>query len=391
MLIAVVGFQLRSVIVGVPPVLPGLRDDLHLSFSAAGALSAIPVLGLGAAAVPGALLVNRFGGRFIVGAGTIALGAAALLRLAPPVPAALFAFSALMALAVAVVQPSLVVIVRAWFPDHVQPAATAYATSLGLGGLGGAVVSVPLLALGGWRGSFVVWGGLAFLAGLLWFALAPGRGADHSPVPGGFRHLVRDPAVWHVAALFGSQSLVYYASATWIPFQLRGYHPGYLTLVLFLLNVVNLPLTIGLVLLRRPWATSRLFYGGAGVLMVTGSTGFMLGLTQLAWLWAALLSAAIGMTFSGATVLPALFARTENQVSGFVAIVLTAGYALSFTGPLLGGLLVDRTRILSSPFWLVVASALTLLALGLTLPRRPSLASPPPPPAPARTGSAPPG
>jgi len=69
------------VIVGVPPVLPEVRADLHLSFAAAGALSAIPVLGLGAAAVPGALLANRFGARRVVGLGTVGLGVAALLRL----------------------------------------------------------------------------------------------------------------------------------------------------------------------------------------------------------------------------------------------------------------------------------------------------------------------
>src|SRR5215470_11444871 len=143
-LVAAVGFQLRAVVLAVPPVLPAIRDDLHLTFTAAGALTALPVLCLGAAAVPGAFLVNRFGARLVVGAGTVGLGVGALLRLAPPVPAALFLFSALMALCVAVAQPGMTVIVRAWFPNAVQRASTVFTSSLGLGGLAGSALSIHL-------------------------------------------------------------------------------------------------------------------------------------------------------------------------------------------------------------------------------------------------------
>ena len=172
-LVAAVGFQLRAVVLAVPPVLPAIRDDLHLTFTAAGALTALPVLCLGAAAVPGAFLVNRFGARLVVGAGTAGLGVTALLRLAPPEPVALFAFSGLMALSVAVAHPAMTVIVRAWFPGAVQRAGTVFASALGLGGLGGAVLTVHLASAVGWRGSFVVWSLLALAVGLAWLAVAP--------------------------------------------------------------------------------------------------------------------------------------------------------------------------------------------------------------------------
>jgi cyanate permease len=51
-------------------------------------------------------------------------------------------------------------------------------------------------------------------------------------------------------------------------------------------------------------------------------------------------------------------------------VVLTVGYAISFVGPFLGGVLLDRTHQISSPFWLMSAVAVGLMALGLTLPRR---------------------
>ena len=374
--ITLVGFNLRSVILGVPPVLPALRDDLHLSFTAAGSLTALPVLCLGAASIPGAVLVNRFGASSIVGAGTIGLGVAALLRLAPPVPEALYVFSGLMALCVAMAQPAMVSAIRAWFPSAVQQASTVFALALGLGGLGGSVLSVHLQVLGGWRGTLAFWGGLALASGLIWPVVAP-KPAAREPEEadaaenGGFLTLTRSVAVWHVAAIFGIQSLVYYGAASWIPFELRPYGPGYLSAVLLLFNLIGIPLAMILVALPWPWATARPYYALAGVLMTAGTGAFALGLGG-AWFWVLLLGAGGGMTFTGATALPALLAASRNQVAAYAALVLTLGYAISFTGPLLGGILLDHTHRTTSPFWPMVAVSICLVGLGLTLPRRPS-------------------
>lgn len=369
-LIGLVAFQLRAVIVGVGPVLPQIRDDLHLSFSAAGALTAIPVLGLGAAAIPGAHLVNRFGPRAVVALATAGLGLAALLRLAPPQPLSLFLFSGVLALCAAVVQPALMVLIRTCFPAAIQRASTIYTTSLGLGGLCGATLSVPLLFLAGWRGTFVMWAVPILVAACLWQLVAP-RESGRTAAPGRILELARSPAVWQVAGLFGAQSLVYYGTSTWLPFTLRSAGPGSLTGALLLLNFVNLPLAAVLLLLRRPWATSRSFYAGAGVLMLAGSLGFAFGLTGLAWLWAGLISASVGVTFTGSMALPALLARSSGDVAGFSAIVLTAGYALAFLGPLAGGVLLDHLHGNGVPFWLHVCAALGILCLGLRLPKVP--------------------
>lgn len=368
-LVAAVGFQLRSVVLAVPPVLPAIRDDLHLTFTAAGALTALPVLCLGAAAVPGAILVSRHGARLVVGVATAGLGVAALLRLAPPEPAALFAFSALMALCVAVAQPAMTGILRAWFPDSVQRAGTVFASSLGLGGLGGAALTVHLAGAMGWRGTFVVWGLLALAVGLVWLAAAPGGRRDRQAEPSGVRDVLRDRAVWHVAALFGAQSLVFYAASSWIPFELRGTSAAYLSLVLLLMNVINVPVTFLLVALPWPWATSRRFYALSGALMTAGTLALAAVTTDLAWLSVVVLGVGTAMTFTGTITLPALFARA-GQAAAYSAVVLTAGYAISFAGPFLGGVLLDQTHSVRSPFWLMSAVSVGVMTLGLTLPRR---------------------
>ncbi|HXM59093.1 MAG TPA: hypothetical protein VOB72_27080, partial [Candidatus Dormibacteraeota bacterium] len=94
-----------------------------------------------------------------------------------------------------------------------------------------------------------------------------------------------------------------------------------------------------------------------------------LGLTGQAWLWAMILGVGTAMTFTGTIALPALLAR-RGQAAGYSALVLTAGYAISFAGPFLGGVLLDHTHRISSPFWMMAAVATGILALGVTLPRR---------------------
>jgi MFS transporter, CP family, cyanate transporter len=367
-LIALLGFNLRSVILGVPPVLPAIREDLGLSFTSTGVLVALPVLCLGVGAIPGAVLVNRFGASAVVGAGALGLGLAGLLRLAPPLPAALYLFSALMALCAALAQPAMASAIRVGFPRTIQRVSSVFAISLGLGGLGGSSLSVHLQLLGGWRFTFVIWSVLAVVAGLLWVALAP-RTRGFEATEGGVFWVAREPAMWHVAAMFGIQSLVYYGSSSWIPFELRSSGPGYLSTVLLLLNLVGIPVGMLLVALPWQWATARRFYVLAGCLMTVGTGALALGLGA-AWFWVILLGTGTALTFTGATALPALLAQSPSQVAGYAAAVLTLGYAISFIGPFLGGVLLDYTHQLTSPFWPMVVGSLCLVGLGSSLPRR---------------------
>src|SRR2546426_6269147 len=62
-LLWLVGVNLRTVILGVPPTLPALHQALRLSYSAAGLLTSLPVFLMAAGAIPRAYLVSRVGAR----------------------------------------------------------------------------------------------------------------------------------------------------------------------------------------------------------------------------------------------------------------------------------------------------------------------------------------
>src|SRR5947209_18891548 len=78
-LLTLVGFNLRSVILGIPPILPLIQHDLRLNYTTAGLLTALPVLVLAAAAWPSGLLAERISARACVSIGLALLRGGALM------------------------------------------------------------------------------------------------------------------------------------------------------------------------------------------------------------------------------------------------------------------------------------------------------------------------
>jgi CP family cyanate transporter-like MFS transporter len=132
-LIWLTAFNLRSVIFGVPPVLPSIRADLGLSFALAGSITSVFLLTLAIGSIPGALLVGRFPARRIVALASVALAIFAVSRVLPPGWFWVFAGTALLTLAVAFTQPAMAVLIRRWFPDRVTRASGLYGNGLLLG------------------------------------------------------------------------------------------------------------------------------------------------------------------------------------------------------------------------------------------------------------------
>lgn len=111
------GADLRLTVLAVPPLLPLIHRDLGLSEGAIGALSGLPVLLLGLAAIPGSLVIARIGARRAAVAGFLFVAATAAARGAGPSVAMLFGMTVLMGAGIAVVQPALPTLVAEWFAD----------------------------------------------------------------------------------------------------------------------------------------------------------------------------------------------------------------------------------------------------------------------------------
>src|SRR6516225_1860567 len=190
LLLWLAGVCLRITVLALPPVIPLLHADLHLSETDVGWLSSLAPMLFALAAIPGAILIARFGIVPALVAGLLlnALGSAA--RAALPNAAMLYAATSVMAGGVAIMQPSLPPLVRAWFPRRIGFATAVYTNGLLVGETIAVALTIPLvlpLFDNSWRLSFVVWSIPVLITALLVLACAPRprSGGHGGPIGGG--------------------------------------------------------------------------------------------------------------------------------------------------------------------------------------------------------------
>ena len=365
-----VGFNLRAVLLGVPPVLHRVQTDLGLDYTAAGLLTSVPILVLGLAALPGAALVRRLGGHRTVALGLLAVALGTPLRAAGGV-VPLYTGTLLLAAGIAVAQPGLPLVMQWRFPTAVQRASITVTFGLITGELVAASITVPLLAPltgGGWRGSFVAWTAPAALAAAAWLLVPadpPPAAAALGAAPATPRRRAR---LWWASTIFAAQSLTYFASNTWLPTAVSGGADSReATLGLVVLNGVQLPVTLVLLGTRRPFVRSRAFYAAAGALATAGVLGWLVAADAAVPLWAALIGAGVSMTFAGLLAYPPSV-EAPAGVAGFTAVMLTVGYCAAFTGPLLGGVVLDLVHWRRAPFLVIGVAAVVMVIAGLRPP-----------------------
>src|ERR1700683_462312 len=144
-LLWLLGIDLRLTILAVPPVLPLIHRDLHLSEKMVETLPGMPVLLFGIAAVPGSLLIARIGARRAVVAGILLVACASALRGVGPSVAMLFTMTIIMGAGVAVMQPALPTLVGSWFAARVPLATAVYANGLLIGETLPASLTIPFV------------------------------------------------------------------------------------------------------------------------------------------------------------------------------------------------------------------------------------------------------
>jgi CP family cyanate transporter-like MFS transporter len=366
-LLWLVGINLRTVILGVPPTLPALHQTLKLSYSAAGLLTSVPVLLMAAGAIPGAYLVSRVGARraVAVGLALVALGAA--LRGALPSTVLLFLFTAVLALGIAVAQPAMPSLAQAWFPRRIGRAIAVYSNGLLVGEVIAASITLPLLLTPfGWQVALAAWALPVAIVLALWLIITPASEGAVATA-GAWLPDWRSGRMLRVGLLMGGASLVYFGMNSWIPDTLDARHAhNLIPLTLGALNAMQLPVSLWLTLRGDAMLGRRWPYVVAGVGSVVGVAGYALAPVGTAPLWAGLAGATSSLAFILNLGLPALFSPSEvARTSGFM---FTVGYGAAFFGPALGGIAWDWSGHFRFALLPMLVGALAMLAFGATLP-----------------------
>jgi CP family cyanate transporter-like MFS transporter len=387
-LITLVGFNLRSILLGVPPVLPLIQHDLDLSYTATGLLTALPVLVLAVGAWPSGLLAERIGARLSVSIGLGLLATGTLLRAFRLSTASLFFFTLILSLGITMSQTAIPVLIRRWYPKQIGLVSALFSDGLILGEAVAAGITVLIMVrfLGGenWAGTFIFWGIPVVLLFVLWLLLAPTGPSRVSK-----SRLSRQQATTksmdvnppmqrkrvnalHLGILVGGGSLIYFGMNAWIASYNQALHQSYLTpAALLSLNAAQLPVSVGVTFVAQHIAGRRWPFIAAGIISALAIAGWIFTPVELQPLWAALLGGSGALVFTLGIALPPLLAL-PHEVGRLAGITISLTYGVAFVGPFIGGALWDLFNVPALAFMPIVIASVMLVILGALLPPRSS-------------------
>ncbi len=124
------GVAMRMTILAMPPVIPLVHDELHMSETQVGLLIGLPLLIFALAAVPGSLLIARIGTKLAVLSGMVIAAFAGAARGAAVDVTTLYLAAIATGFGVAIMQPGLPTLVREWLPDRIAVGTIAYTSGM---------------------------------------------------------------------------------------------------------------------------------------------------------------------------------------------------------------------------------------------------------------------
>jgi len=372
LLLWLAGNALRLTILAVPPVIPAIHQDLHLTATGVGILGGLPVALFAAAAVPGSLLIARIGPVRALTAGLVVSAIGGALRGAVPAVWWLYAMTIVTGIGIAIMQPALPALVRRWAPQRIAFVTAVYTNGLLVGETLPVLLMIPLVLplVGTWQWGLAAWSLPVLLIALLVVVSTRETGAV-TPAPSGpvrWWPNWRDGLIWRLGLIFGSVNAMYFALNTFLPDYLTTHGRGDLiSPTLSALNFGQLPASVILLgvasrLERRAWPY---------VVFGIASLASVIGIAATASVWTVAWAALFGFSAAGVLVLalavpPMLCAPAD--VAPVSAAVLTISYSLAMIVAVVSGAVWDVTGIPAMAFLPMGLCALILFVLPFSLP-----------------------
>jgi CP family cyanate transporter-like MFS transporter len=375
------GYNLRGAITSLPPVFPELQSSLGLSSTTISILAATPVICFGAVSGFAASLARRAGEQRVLLGASIALVIGLVARGAAP-GALLFPGTILCSGAIAVMNVLLSSLIKRRWPERAGFLIGLYIMALSAGAIVASLVSVPL-----WQGTggsvALTLGWLAApaaLAVLLWLpqarsaprptaTAAAGRPAAR-PRPARVA-VYRYAVTWHVTIFMGMQSLLYYATLSWLPTMLRdrGESAAAAGDLLALMGVGNLAVSLFIPMLAQRMRSQVALVVPTTIAVTAGLAGLLYLPLGGAVGWALILGAGQNAALALAIFFTAARAPHAAAAASLSSLAQAVGYLLASAGPLEVGLLHSATGSWTAPVMVLFALSAVMLVAGLLAAR----------------------
>ncbi|HEY2137291.1 MAG TPA: MFS transporter, partial [Xanthobacteraceae bacterium] len=338
-----------------------------------GILTGLPTVLFVLAAVPGSLLIARLGARATLVAGLLATALGCALRGAAPNFALLCAATVLTGFGVAIMQPGMPALVRAWLPGRVGLGTAVYTNGLLVGEILPVMFTLPLvlgLVGGSWRLAFVVWAVPCALFALVILCFAPRAVHAAATAPRRWWPDWRNGLLWRLGLMFGANNATYFATNAFIPDYLHHVgRPDLIVVTLTALNIGQLPASVILLfcadrLVGRAWP-----YAACGLLSLACVLGILFG---SGW---EIVTAAAALGFSGAATLTLMLAlppllSAPDDVHRMTAAMFTISYSCAVIVPIVSGAVWDASGIPAAAFIPIGLCNFLLIGLAPTIPAR---------------------
>lgn len=373
-LLWIAGNGLRLTILAPPPVISLVHADLNMSETQVGLLSGIPALLFACAAVPGALLIARFGARATLIFGLLATAAGSALRGAAPDVSFLFLATALTGFGVAVMQPAMPALVRAWTPKHVSVATAVYTNGLLIGEVLPVSLTLPVIMplVGSWRIDFAVWGASCVVIALVIAALAPrATPTPATAAPKKWWPDWKNPLLWQLGIMMGCVNAAYFSTNFFIPRYLHVTgRDEFTSAALIALNVGQLPASVLLLFFGRGFEVRKGLYGAAGVISLFAVMAMVFGNGPLVVAGAGLVGFSAALVLIMMLSLPPILSAADD-VARSAAGMMAISYSCAVITPVFSGIAWDLSGAPAMAFLPMALCTVVLAGLAAVVKIRP--------------------
>jgi len=373
------GAGLRLTILAVPPLIPLIHRDLHMSETEVGILAGLPVVLFACAAVPGSLLIARFGAVRTVVAGLLITALGSALRGTAPDVLALYAASTVAGFGVAVMHPAMPPLAQSWMPDRIGFATAVYANGLLIGEILPVLLMMPVvlpLVGGSWRLGFAFWAVPCIVIAAIIVATAPRH--PHPTLPrsrgrvgwGSHRRWWPDwksSPLWRLGLVLGGVNASYFTTNHFLPDYLNQIGRGDLVgPALVVLNVAQLPASFLLLGLAGRFERRSATYVFLGAVTLLGAIGIILGNGPVILASTGLVGFAAAALLILVLALPPLL-NPAQDVPRMAAGMFTISYSCAVIVPILSGLAWDLTGVPAAAFVPMAGGVVLMIGLAPTL------------------------
>jgi MFS transporter, CP family, cyanate transporter len=369
------GICLRLTVLAVPPVIPLIHGSLSLSQTEVAALATLPVLLFSFAAVPGSMLIARFGAFAVLVAGTLLTGTASAARgLALDAPT-LFAATFAMGVGIALMQPALPSVVREWVPQRVALGTAVYTNGLFIGEALPASMTIPWVlpaVAQSWRWALVAWSVPVIVIAMAgwWIARPRSRRAPKGEVRVWWPDW-RSPVTWRLGLISGGTSSMYFGTNAFLPDYLaRLGRADLLGPALSANNWMQVPASLVLLAFASRLIGRRGPIVAGGAVFIAAAFGIVLSSGPGVVFWSGMIGFCAAWVLTITLALPPMLVE-PCDLPRVSAAMFAIGYLCAIVTPVLGGMAWDLTGLAWTAFVPPGVLAALMVPLALTLPDAP--------------------